>query len=153
MPSGDYVKQKRRLNTILGENVRALRESLELTQEGLGADCDMTGRAVYAVERGERFPHQKNLERLAERLKTTVPALLTEYNGEAPELIAHVTVDLFDAIAALRDKKQEGLLYKLSQLTKFGVVEAYVDEALKVQARASMDRNAPSGKNKKTRTA
>jgi transcriptional regulator with XRE-family HTH domain len=66
----DYLK-------ILGDNVRAARKALNLSQEALALDSDIDRTYVSGIERGKRNPSLTMIAKLAERLHTTPAALLT----------------------------------------------------------------------------
>jgi transcriptional regulator with XRE-family HTH domain len=55
--------------------VRELRLRLFLTQEALAFRCRVTVRTVVHWERGEKYPHGRNLRRLARALGVSVDEL------------------------------------------------------------------------------
>lgn len=59
----------------LGEEVRALRTKLDLSQEALAERCDFDRTYISLVERGQRNPSFTNLIRLAEGLEVSVSDL------------------------------------------------------------------------------
>lgn len=61
--------------TLLGLNVRHLREDLSLTQEALAERCDLDSTYISGIERGVRNPSVLSLTRLAKGLNTTISAL------------------------------------------------------------------------------
>ncbi len=50
---------------LLGRRIRSLRKSRNLTQEQLGANCDVNYKFIGAVERGEENPSLKTLQKIA----------------------------------------------------------------------------------------
>jgi predicted transcriptional regulator len=67
----DVVPQKK-----LGENVRALRESRDLTQEELAAACDVHPTEIGRIERGTRDLRLSTVVRVARGLGVTPSELL-----------------------------------------------------------------------------
>lgn len=62
----------------LAENVRALRQSMELSQEELAVRCDLHRTYIGSVERAERNVTLSTLEVLSAGLGVSVPELLTK---------------------------------------------------------------------------
>jgi transcriptional regulator with XRE-family HTH domain len=58
-----------------GENLRAARLALGLTQEELASRCNLHPTAVSLLERGQRVPRADTQLKLADVLKTTPSAL------------------------------------------------------------------------------
>lgn len=52
----------------LGENIRVFRIAKGMTQVELGKKCGMADSQIGAYERGEVFPKEKNIRRIAEAL-------------------------------------------------------------------------------------
>lgn len=61
---------------LLGENVRQLRTSKQLSQEELAFAADMKRSYLSDLERGTRNPSVRALERLAAALEVEPPELL-----------------------------------------------------------------------------
>lgn len=61
--------------TLLGLNVRQLREKSNLTQEALAERCELDSTYISGIERGIRNPSLLSLIRLAKGLNSTVSAL------------------------------------------------------------------------------
>ena len=61
--------------TLLGLNVRRLREEKNLTQEALAERCELDSTYISGIERGVRNPSIQSLIRLAKGLDTTVSAI------------------------------------------------------------------------------
>ena len=66
---------------VFGHNVRRIRESLGLTQEGLAEASELDQSYIGGVERGERNPALDSILRLATALKVA-PAALFDDIGE-----------------------------------------------------------------------
>lgn len=62
---------------ILAMNVRAARDRLGLSQEGLAYEAEIDRTYRSGIERGKRNPSVDLIARLAEALKTTPAALLS----------------------------------------------------------------------------
>ena len=60
--------KKDKVAELLGRRIRSLRKSRDLTQEQLGASCDINYKFIGAVERGEENPSLKTLQKIAEGL-------------------------------------------------------------------------------------
>ena len=65
----DYLK-------VLGDNVRAARAELGVSQEELGLETGIDRTYISGIERGKRNPSLKVITQIAERLKTTPSELL-----------------------------------------------------------------------------
>jgi transcriptional regulator with XRE-family HTH domain len=61
--------------TRFGENVRALREKRELTQERLSELAELDQTYISGIENGTRNPTILSVARIAKALKTTVASL------------------------------------------------------------------------------
>jgi transcriptional regulator with XRE-family HTH domain len=66
----DYAK-------ILGQNVKATRKALDLSQEDLALETDIDRTYISGIERAKRNPSLELIVKLARRLKTTPGKLLT----------------------------------------------------------------------------
>ena len=62
----------------LGDRIRERRIELKMTQEELGAKCDLHRTFVGSVERGERNIAILNLRLIARALRTPLADLLTD---------------------------------------------------------------------------
>ena len=58
-----------------GETVRAVRESIDISQEELAARCKLHRTYVAGVERGIRNPSLKSIRKLADGLGLSLEAL------------------------------------------------------------------------------
>ena len=67
---------------VLGDNVRAARAELGVSQEELGLETGIDRTYISGIERGKRNPSLKVIAQIAERLKTTPAKLLGEKNQE-----------------------------------------------------------------------
>lgn len=62
---------------VLAENVRRVREELDLSQEALALEADIDRTYISGIERAKRNPSLTLIVKLARQLKTTPAALLT----------------------------------------------------------------------------
>jgi DNA-binding XRE family transcriptional regulator len=62
---------------VLAENMRRVRDELDLTQEDLAYEADIDRTYISGIERAKRNPSLTLIVKLAEQLKTTPAALLT----------------------------------------------------------------------------
>ncbi len=69
---------------VFGRNVRRLRESLRLTQEGLAEACELDRSYIGGVERGERNPALDAILRLATALNVAPAALFDDIGDNVP---------------------------------------------------------------------
>lgn len=94
----------------LGRRIRALRVRRELTQEALGERAGLNYKYLGAVERGERNPPLKQLEKIAGALQVELYELL-QFEHEEPSvrrLRSMITDMLREA-----DRTELQLAYKL----------------------------------------
>ena len=61
--------------TRFGENVRALREKRDLTQERVSELAELDQTYISGIENGSRNPTIRSVARIAKALKTTVADL------------------------------------------------------------------------------
>ncbi|MBN9158144.1 helix-turn-helix transcriptional regulator [Microbacterium sp.] len=64
------------LRSVLGAQLRELRRSRGLTQEGLAEELGVTPRYLAGIERGERNLTLDSVDALANQLKVPVMSLL-----------------------------------------------------------------------------
>jgi transcriptional regulator with XRE-family HTH domain len=62
---------------VLAENMRRVRDELDLTQEDLAYEADIDRTYISGIERAKRNPSLTLIVKLANELKTTPAALLT----------------------------------------------------------------------------
>jgi transcriptional regulator with XRE-family HTH domain len=62
---------------VLTENMRRVRDELNLTQEDLAYEADIDRTYISGIERARRNPSLTLIVKLANELKTTPAALLT----------------------------------------------------------------------------
>lgn len=70
-------KPSKIITNILSENIKNIRNDLNLSQEQLADKCGLHRTYVGAVERGERNITLSSLEAIASALSVSVPTLLT----------------------------------------------------------------------------
>lgn len=86
----------------IGQNIRALRKALGLTQGQLGERCGISGAAIGGYERGTTPPKRRVVEKLAAALGVS-PDRLTESAVPAPGREGDAA-PLYDGVlAALRE--------------------------------------------------
>lgn len=69
------------LKAVLGAQLRVLRHSRGLTQEGLAEELGVTPRYLAGIERGERNLTLDSVDALAEQLRVPAWALLDPTGG------------------------------------------------------------------------
>ena len=77
MPVKQLRKSSEYLRTVLADNLRSLRRTQGVSQEGLAELCGLHRTYVGSVERCERNITLSSLEMLAQALGVSVPELLT----------------------------------------------------------------------------
>jgi transcriptional regulator with XRE-family HTH domain len=66
------------MSTVIGNNVRTLRESRGLSFEDLARRAGMTKSGVWMIEQGKSSPTMTSLEKIARALSTPVSELVRE---------------------------------------------------------------------------
>jgi transcriptional regulator with XRE-family HTH domain len=66
------------MSTVVGNNVRTLRESRGLSFEDLARRAGMTKSGVWMIEQGKSSPTMTSLEKIARALSTPVSELVRE---------------------------------------------------------------------------
>jgi transcriptional regulator with XRE-family HTH domain len=66
------------MSTVVGNNVRTLRESRGLSFEDLAKRAGMTKSGVWMIEQGKSSPTMTSLEKIARALSTPVSELVRE---------------------------------------------------------------------------
>jgi len=66
------------MSTVVGNNVRTLRESRGLSFEDLARRASMTKSGVWMIEQGKSSPTMTSLEKIARALSTPVSELVRE---------------------------------------------------------------------------
>ena len=69
------IRAVKKVRTILGARLRALREELGYTQRGLGRRAGLSGKFIGEVERGEKSITIDSLYRLSRALRTPLDRL------------------------------------------------------------------------------
>lgn len=64
--------------TVLGRNVRKLRQQRKLTQEQLAFEAEIDLTYIGGIERGTRNPSLMVMARIAAALEVALPKLLSE---------------------------------------------------------------------------
>ena len=96
-----YTISMYRIRMIFGENLREIRKSRGLTQEGLSSITGISTRAISEIERGEAYPSPENLDTFCTALgRTPAEFFLTESQKDStPEHLAYL-----DKIRELRKR-------------------------------------------------
>ncbi len=99
--------------SLLGPNLKSLRELRQLTQAELGRRAGMGSASVSHFETGQRAPSLESLVRLADALEVSVDVLLGRIAVEASTQVDPVFLRASRASTATRDtirKVTEALL-------------------------------------------
>jgi transcriptional regulator with XRE-family HTH domain len=72
------VLDLRIVKKLIGTRIRKLRESLDLTQENMAVELDITAGAYAKIERGETDPSITRLKQIADILKVDVTFFFKE---------------------------------------------------------------------------
>ena len=92
---------------LLGRRIRSLRKSMGLTQEELGAKCEIHYKFIGAVERGEENPSLKTLEKISEGLGVELFELFRFRHEERDP--AKIKKDLLETINQIEKEDREKL--------------------------------------------
>ncbi len=68
------------LLSSFGDRVRALRHSVDLSQEALADLCELDRTYIGGIERGERNPSLRNIAKLARSLNVSLAKLMQGVN-------------------------------------------------------------------------
>ncbi|MBI3398398.1 MAG: helix-turn-helix transcriptional regulator [Deltaproteobacteria bacterium] len=96
-------------NNTVGNNLRRMREGLNLTQEELALRCDLTQGYINFLENGKRGYTKKSLAKIAKALGIHISQLFFEekkirdYVAEPPATYGKRS-NMYDEIIALLDK-------------------------------------------------
>lgn len=95
-------------DNIVGENIRRIRGSFNLTQEELALRCDLTQGYINFLENGKRGYTKKSLAKIARALGIHISQLFEEkksrdYVAEPPATYGKRS-NMYDEIIALLDK-------------------------------------------------
>lgn len=66
------------ISNVVGDNIRRLRENLNLTQEELALRCDLTQGYINFLENGKRGYTKKSLARISDALGVSIAQLFEE---------------------------------------------------------------------------
>lgn len=73
---------------MIKDNLKLIRTSVNLSQRKLGEKADVSGQYIAKIERGERNPSNKTLEKLATKLEVELSELL-----ERPKLTSEIFIE------------------------------------------------------------
>lgn len=76
---------KQKFTTIIGQNIRRLREAKGITQDELSADCHFYRTYINLVEKARRTPSSYSLYRIAKGLKVPISDLYPKTVGPDSE--------------------------------------------------------------------
>jgi transcriptional regulator with XRE-family HTH domain len=107
-------------NTV-GNNLKRIREALNLTQEELALKCGLTQAYINFLESGKRGYTRKTIEKIAEVLNIPISQLFEEQREEGPTKVAELPVrykekrHIYNEIIDLLDKLPDSVIdhYKL----------------------------------------
>lgn len=105
-------------NTI-GDRLRKLRYSMDLTQEKLGEKADLHYSYIGQVERGDKTPSLKSLIKIADALDISVEELIREETEESQENNQY-KINKIQQILAGRSAKELDMIYNvIRELLRF----------------------------------
>ncbi len=94
------------ITTCLGRNIRLFRQKRRLSQRALAELAGISPGYVALLEKGEKYPSAKTVERLAEILQTPVARLFADDR----EVFSHVTKEQWTVF--------QGILEQITVLTE-----------------------------------
>lgn len=94
-----------------GENIRGLRRSRELTQEGLAERATLSVDAVRRVELGTMSPSLNTLRKIAAGLDVSMPTLFSTLESGRRDDLA----ELFDFLSD-RPRKEIRIVFRLARV-------------------------------------
>ncbi len=112
------------VNNIVGNNVRRLRENLNITQEELALRCDLTQGHINYMESGKRGYTKDSLARIAKALGVEISQLFEEKKRQGQLQIAEHSVKygkqrrVYDDIISLLDKLPDAVVEHYRMLLK-----------------------------------
>lgn len=98
------MKNEQELKKIFGENIKARRERLGLTQERLAEKAFVSNNTISDIESGDKFARSKTLVNLAKALDTDVYELMKPQNvspDKAADIIAQYTEKIRMAVGEI----------------------------------------------------
>lgn len=110
-------------NYSIGERIRAWRTKLKISQEQLALKAEITPAYLGQIERGEKNPTVKIVERLADVLGVPLAELFTDRNAEPVLLSAERDLDFYEQqiifeIQPLNEKEKAELLRLVKSAVK-----------------------------------
>lgn len=103
------------INNIVGDNIRRLRESLNITQEELALRCDLTQSHINYIENGKRGFTKKSLEKIAKALGVQTSVLFESKESDRLKVAEGMTTygkrkRIYEEIIALLDKLPDAVV-------------------------------------------
>jgi transcriptional regulator with XRE-family HTH domain len=86
LPENEAIQEWFSQNPGYKEQIKAIRESLGLTQEQLASMVDRTPRSIRTIENGEAFPRISTLQSIADALNADLSIFLVPRKGIPPVL-------------------------------------------------------------------
>lgn len=81
------------MKKIIGNRIRKLRESKDLTQENMAAELDITAGAYAKIERGETDPSITRLIQIADILKVDVTYFVKDLSASQPPSLSMMVAE------------------------------------------------------------
>jgi transcriptional regulator with XRE-family HTH domain len=81
LPENEAIREWLSQNPGYKEQIKAIRESLGLTQEQLARMVDRTPRSIRTIENGEAFPRISTLQSIADALNADLSIFLAPRKG------------------------------------------------------------------------
>ncbi len=108
------------LQNALGYRIRSLRKSRGLSQEKLGEQASLHNTYIGAIERGERNPSLRTLEKIAQALNIQVSDLFKFMGYEADSQQEMLKAEMFSLLEG-RDANTIGFVLNLIKQTLNGL--------------------------------
>jgi transcriptional regulator with XRE-family HTH domain len=105
------------LQKALGYRIRSLRKSCRLSQEQLGERANLHNTYIGAIERGERNPSLKTLEKIAQALNVQVSDLFKFMGSEASPQEERLKAEIFSMLEGQEAKTIRFILNLIKQAT------------------------------------
>ena len=106
----------------IGNNIKALRKQLKLTQEELAEKCNLNRNSIYKYEKGETTPKMEQLIKIATALKVEISELLPYHITIGGELMIDNELDpqkqIINDLKILNTKGKYEAAKRVHELTK-----------------------------------
>ncbi|WP_264737341.1 helix-turn-helix domain-containing protein [Cytobacillus firmus] len=101
--------------SLVGNKVRVVRKSKELTQEELAEKCGLQYTYIGGIERGERNVSLQTLEKLAEGLNVHPYELLMFGEIDPPNYEKKAQIEIFNSLLLDRDQLEILSIHKITK--------------------------------------